>query len=279
MNPCSLCPHRCGVNRLAGQTGKCRTAIEFSIASHTLHFGEEPVISGTHGSGTIFFSHCTLSCAFCQNYPISQLGNGNPVSIDGLAALMLELQKKGAHNINFVTPTHVTPQIVEAVAQARAQGLTVPLVYNCSGYEEVETLQLLEGIIDIYLPDAKYSNDAHAVEFSGAEHYMESNRKALKEMYRQVGNLVTDENDIAVKGLIIRHLVLPNDLAGSKEVLEFIAEELSPDIALSLMAQYHPAHRIEQFPELSRRINKREYQSVLKIARKLNLENGWKQEL
>ncbi|MHB9156125.1 MAG: 4Fe-4S cluster-binding domain-containing protein [Endomicrobiales bacterium] len=277
--PCALCPHHCGADRRAGEKGKCRTGKEVSIASATPHFGEEPPLSGTGGSGTIFFSNCTLSCVFCQNYPISQLGNGNPVSVESLSRTMRGLQDKGAHNINFVTPSHVAPQVAEAVFLARHKGLTVPVVYNCGGYEDLDTLRLLDGIVDIYLPDAKYDDDAMAKNYSAAPRYRDVNRLALKEMHRQVGTLRINEKGVAERGLLVRHLVLPDDIAGSEKVLEFIAREISPDTFLSLMAQYHPAHRAGSFPELSRRITPREYRQVLKVVHRLGLENGWQQEL
>jgi putative pyruvate formate lyase activating enzyme len=279
LTSCRLCPHHCGVNRRAGQLGKCRAGTDLYISSANVHFGEEPPLSGTKGSGTIFFTHCNLACVFCQNYPISQLGNGNRSSVDELAATMLRLQQQGVHNINFVTPSHVVPQIVEAVHLARAKGLVIPLVYNCGGYEEVETLQLLDGIIDIYLPDAKYSDSALAEKYSSATDYWEINQKALREMYRQVGKLSIDDNGIARSGLLIRHLILPNNIAGSREVLEFIAHELSPKTYISLMAQYHPAHKSGQYPELSRRITSEEYEEILSHMGRLGLENGWQQEL
>jgi len=279
MSPCRVCPRHCGVDRLSGRTGKCRTGSDVVVASYNLHYGEEPPISGKGGSGTIFFANCTLSCVFCQNYPISQLGNGNIRNIEELAGIMLELQEKGAHNINFVTPTHVTPQIVKAAALARTKGLSLPLAYNCSGYEDIETLRLLEGIIDIYMPDMKYGSDACARRYSGVPRYREINRQAVREMYRQVGNLEIDAEGIARRGLLIRHLILPHRLSGSRNVLEFIARELSPRVYVSVMAQYHPAHRAGSHAKLSRRITQREYDDVLKIAEELGLKNGWQQEL
>lgn len=279
LNPCCLCPHKCGVNRLAGEKGKCRSTKDLYVSSYNLHFGEEPSISGFSGSGAIFFTNCSLACVFCQNYPISQLGNGNKSSIDELAEIMLKLQSQGAHNINFVTPTHFVPQIVDAVDKARNKGLKVPLVYNCGGYEEIETLRLLDGIIDIYMPDAKYSDNEMAEKYSGAPDYREVNKRALKEMHRQVGDLVIDEKGIAIRGLLVRHLILPENISGSKQVLEFIANELSKNTYVSLMAQFHPAHKAEKFPKISRRISDCEYQEVLDIFEKLGLEKGWKQEL
>ncbi|HBU69302.1 MAG TPA: radical SAM protein [Elusimicrobia bacterium] len=277
MKPCRLCPRLCGVDRNVS-TGVCRSGAELYISSYNLHFGEEPPISGTKGSGTVFFTNCSLSCLFCQNYPISQLGNGRKISTVEFSDIMLELGAGGAHNINFVTPTHFAPLIADSVAKARAKGLKIPMVYNCSGYENIETLKLLEGIIDIYLPDAKYSSEDSARECSGAEDYWEINRKALKEMHRQVGVLRLDENGIATRGLIVRHMVLPHGLSGSGEVLEFIAKEISPRTFISLMAQYHPAHRAGTHPKLSRRLLEEEYGKVVEKAAKLGLDNGWIQE-
>lgn len=277
-NPCHLCPHKCGVDRSSSQYGKCRTGRDISVSSYNLHYGEEPPISGYSGSGTIFFTNCNLSCVFCQNYPISQLGNGNKVSIKELAGIMIELQQKKAHNINFVTPSHVVPAIVEAVYEAKNLGLNIPLVYNCGGYESIETLAMLDGIIDIYMPDAKYSDPALAKTYSGASNYWEVNKAALAEMHRQVGNLCISSDGIASRGLLIRHLVLPNDISGSREVLDFIAKEISKDTYISMMSQYHPANHSGQMPELSRKITHKEYREVIKFAKMLGLDNGWQQE-
>lgn len=278
MKACRLCPHGCGVDRYKSGKGKCRSGNELSVSSYNLHFGEEPPISGHNGSGTIFLTNCNLSCVFCQNYPISQLNNGNPSDVKRLAGMMLELRSKGAHNINFVTPTHFAPQIAEAVGMAREEGLSIPIVYNCGGYESVETLRLLEGVVDIYMPDAKYSDSSRASEYSSAPDYWEVNKKALKEMHRQVGDLEISADGIARKGLLIRHLVLPNNIAGSEEVLEFIAKEISPGTFVSIMSQYHPANRTEKFPELSRKVSAKEYERVVKKAENLGLERGWIQE-
>ncbi|MFC1501198.1 radical SAM protein [Elusimicrobiota bacterium] len=227
----------------------------------------------------MFFSNCNLSCIFCQNYPISQLGNGYKVSVRELSEIMIELQGKGVHNINLVTPTHVIPYIVYAFFEAKEKGLKIPLVYNCGGYESIETLKLLKGIIDIYLPDAKYSNDEDSLKCSGVKNYFKINRVALKEMYDQAGNLVLDKYGIAKKGLIIRHLVLPQDLSGTKHVLEFISNSICKDTYLSLMSQYHPAHKVVNAKELSKKITKKAYNSALETANELGLTNGWKQDL
>ena len=277
LEKCRLCPRKCLVNRLEDEKGFCGAGKRVVVSSWNLHFGEEPPISGYRGSGTIFFTHCNLRCCFCQNYPISQLGNGQEVEISELAGMMEKLQKLGAHNINFVTPTHFVPQIIEALELATAEGLKVPLVYNSGGYDSEETLGLLDGIVDIYMPDAKYSNPESARAYSRAADYFGVNKKALLEMHRQVGDLKMDKEGIAKTGLLIRHLVMPEDLAGSRKVLEFIAKNISKNTYMSIMAQYHPAHLAFEFPELSRRIYKKEYDAVLKMADKLRLERGWRQ--
>jgi len=279
LQDCHLCPRICRVNRWEDEKGFCGAGRRAVVSSYNLHFGEEPPISGYRGSGTIFFTHCNLRCCFCQNYPISQLGNGQEIEAGELARMMVRLQKLGAHNINFVTPTHFVPQIVEALELAIKEGLKIPLVYNSGGYDSLETLELLDGVIDIYMPDAKYSDPESARKYSRAADYFEVNRKALLEMHRQVGDLKMDKEGIATRGLLVRHLVLPEDIAGSRKVLEFIAKNISRDTYMSIMAQYHPAHLAFEFPELSRRISKKEYDAVLKIANGLGLERGWRQDL
>ncbi len=279
LESCNLCPWRCGVNRLKNEKrGVCRSGLNPMVSSYNLHFGEEPVLSGTRGSGTIFFTNCTLRCVFCQNFPISQLGAGKEYSVEELAEMMLELQAKGAHNINFVTPSHFIAQILKATLIAAEKGLSIPLVYNTSGYDAVDALRLLDGVVDIYLPDIKYSDNRVAKKYSRAKNCVEVNRAALKEMHRQVGDLVVDEEGIAVRGLIIRHLVLPNGLAGTKEAMEFIAKELSPNTVVSLMSQYFPAHKAHDYPELSRSITAEEYLEAIKYLEEAGLRRGWIQE-
>ena len=278
MEKCSICPRRCGVNRLKGQVGFCKAGLLPMVSSFHGHFGEEPPISGRNGSGTIFFTHCSLRCVFCQNYPISQLSQGKEVSVKELAEMMLKLEREGCHNINFVTPTHYMPQILEAVFIAKEKGLKIPLVYNCGGYESMEALEILDGIIDIYMPDMKYSSDAAAKKYSNAPDYFKINKAAVKEMYRQVGGLKI-EKGIAKRGLLIRHLVLPGDLAGSQKIFEFIADELSPDIYVNIMAQYYPCHLAFKFPEISRRIRHAEYMEALRIAKEKGLSGGFRQVL
>lgn len=279
MDKCEICPRKCGANRNAGQKGLCRTADKIFIASYNVHMGEEPPISGINGSGTIFFSNCTLNCIFCQNYPISQLGNGREISVEELSDIMLSLQKRKVHNINFVTPTHYSAQMADAVYKARKKGLKIPILYNCSGYESVKVLKLLEGFVDIYLPDIKYSDNETAYKYSGVKDYTEVNRAALKEMKRQVGNLTIDDEGIAYKGLLIRHMVLPGNIENTRRSLKFIAEELSTDTYISFMAQYHPAYKSEKYAELSRNLTQEEYNKALEYLGSMGLENGWQQEL
>jgi len=273
---CELCPHCCGVNRLAGERGICRMGDLPKVSSWNIHRWEEPPLSGTRGSGTIFFSGCTGRCSFCQNYPISQLGYGDLVEVQRLASMMLELQRKAAHNINLVTPTHFVPQILAALLHAARGGLRLPLVYNTSGYEREMTLSLLDGIIDIWLPDAKYGDDATAHRLSGFTNYVASNRAALREMYRQAGlELTLNPHGLAVRGLIIRHMVLPEGLAGTPQVLSWLAQELSPQVHVSLMDQYFPAYRAIQDPILGRKTTPIEYLAALNAFDTAGLERGW----
>lgn len=276
---CALCPRRCGVNRLEGETGTCKAGAAPVVASWNVHPWEEPPISGTRGSGTVFFTHCTARCVFCQNYPISQLGAGNTVSVERLAEMMVELQEMGCHNVNFVTPTHFAAQIVQALPHAVQLGLRVPLVYNTSGYDSLETLQLLDGIVDVYLPDAKYADDGVARKLSGFKGYVDADRALLREIFRQVGDqLVLDEEGIARRGMIVRHLVLPGNLAGSEAVFRWIARELSPEVHVSVMDQYFPAHRAVGDPVLGRKVTPDEYMEALEAFERAGLQNGWFQE-
>ncbi len=268
---CRLCPRACGVNRLADERGECRTGRRAVVSSAHLHFGEEPPLVGWGGSGTIFFTHCNLHCQYCQNYEISQLGEGIEVESEELAAMMLQLQRAGAHNINLVTPTHVVPQILAAVAMAARAGLRIPLVYNTGGYDALPTLRLLDGVVDIYMPDAKYADEETARRYSQVEHYPRVNRLAIREMHRQVGDLVLDERGIARRGLIVRHLVLPEGLAGTAEVMRFLAEEVSRDTYVNVMAQYRPEYRAWEYPLLRRRITMEEYRQAVELARAAGL--------
>jgi putative pyruvate formate lyase activating enzyme len=276
---CRLCPRRCGIDRRNNQKGFCRSGYLPVVSSYNAHLGEEPPISGTKGSGTIFFANCNLSCAYCQNWPISQLGQGQEVSFARLAGMMLELQERGCHNINFVTPSHMTAQILLALPLAVAQGFRLPLVYNSSGYDSLDSLRLMDGVVDIYLPDIRYCDPAAAGKYSQAPDYPGVSQQAVKEMWRQAGELQLDEFGVAQKGMIVRHLVLPNRLSQTRETLEFLAREISPAIHLSLMAQYFPTHRAVEMPELSRRITAREYLQAVEWLEELGLEHGWHQEL
>lgn len=271
---CRICPNSCEIDRTIGELGDCNSTDEVVISSVSPHFGEEPPLVGQLGSGTIFFTNCNLSCIFCQNHDISQLGAGHSISITDLVESMLALQNKGCHNINLVTPTHYTPQIVEAISIAAENGLEIPIVYNCGGYESVETLKLLENIIDIYMPDIKYSNDLNAAKYSGVKNYWKVVTSALKEMHRQVGDLKVSKRGIAQKGLLVRHLVLPNKLAGSKKIIEFIAKEISQNTYLNVMDQYRPSFKANMFNELNRSINNTEYLEIENYARSLGLIRG-----
>jgi putative pyruvate formate lyase activating enzyme len=279
---CDICPRRCGKDRLAGQTGFCHSGALPIVASVCAHHGEEPPISGTRGSGTVFFGNCNLRCVYCQNYQISQDHRklrSREMGSHALAEQLLKLQGQGCHNINFVSPSHFVPQMVRAVFEAVQMGLKIPLVYNSSGYDSVDTLQMLDGIIDIYLPDIRYASDETARRFSSARNYVAHSRAAIKEMYRQVGNLVTDENGVAQRGLIVRHLILPDRLAGSEESLTWLAKEISPEVTVSVMAQYYPTHHAGRFLPLSRRINESEYDEVVDLLSRLGMDNGWFQDM
>lgn len=271
---CKLCPRQCGVKRRKGEKGTCKAGAKVEISSVHPHFGEERPLVGRHGSGTIFLTHCSLLCLYCQNWDISHSGEGEEVNDEQLAAAMLRLQKIGCHNINFVTPTHYLPNIVRALVHAVERGLSLPIVYNTGGYERLEILQLLEGIIDIYMPDYKYSDSKIAAKYSrGASDYPGIARTALKEMHRQVGILRTDEHNIAFRGLIIRHLVLPNDLAGTDAFLRFVAGELHPGTYVNIMAQYRPCYQAYNHAELSRGITSAEFNTALSLAHKYKLSN------
>ena len=263
---CTLCPRECHVNRRAGETGFCKTGDRPFVSSWGPHFGEERPLVGRQGSGTIFFGNCNLGCLFCQNYSISHGGEGTEISHEKLADIMLGLQQTGCHNINFVTPTHQVAAILRSLEIAARKGLSIPLVYNCGGYESLETLEILNSIIDVYMPDFKYSSSEYAARFSEADDYPEVAKKALKEMHRQVGELVMDERGIARRGLLIRHLVLPDNVAGTQEIVTFIAEELSKDTYVNIMDQYHPCFKAFENPPLDRRITGREYAEAVHMA-------------
>lgn len=278
LSPCRICPRACKVKRLEGEIGNCSAGIKVKTSSFHQHFGEEPPLVGRHGSGTIFFTNCNLHCVFCQNYQISQLGMGQETTLEELGEMMLKLQDLGCHNINFVTPTPWVPQIVKALAIAQDKGLDIPIVYNCGGYESLETLKLLEGVIDIYMPDIKYADNRHAEKYSIVQNYWDGVRPALKEMYRQVGDLKV-ENGIAQRGLLLRHLVLPNNIAGSRGCFEFISQHLSGHTVVNVMAQYYPTYKAGQFPEINRRITTKEYRYALTELERCGLDEGFRQTI
>lgn len=265
---CSVCPRNCRVNRNKGEKGFCGAGFLPKVSSSSPHFGEEQPLVGSHGSGTIFLTHCNLGCLFCQNYSISHLNEGEEISFERLSRMMVAMQSLGCHNINFVSPTHFVPQILKALPMAIHMGLSVPLVYNTGGYDSVETLQLLDGLFDIYMPDFKYSSGQVAKEYSQAEDYPQVAKQALKEMFRQVGDLVLDDRGIALRGLLVRHLVLPSGLAGTQEVMRFLSQEISRNTYVNVMAQYYPCGDIPPGSPLYRRISKLEYIQAVEMAKK-----------
>jgi len=278
---CEICPRKCHVNRLKGEKGFCQLGELPTVSAYHPHFGEESPLVGTHGSGTIFLTSCNLACVYCQNYEISQLRIGEEISFERLAEMMIDLQNRGCYNINFVTPTPQVPQIVRALSLAIEKGLKIPLVYNTSSYDPIRVLKLLGGIFDIYLPDARYSDDEIALKYSNAKGYFEIMKEAIKEMYRQIGDLQISNSKyqipnipkgVAIKGLIVRHLVLPNDLAGSEKIFEFIAKEISKNTFLNIMNQYRPAWKANQYPELSRKITDEEFEGAISLAKKAGLK-------
>ncbi len=268
--PCEVCPHRCGVNRLKGEKGFCKTAYRVRVSSAFLHRGEEKPIRGDTGSGTIFFSHCNMACVYCQNYEISQLGEGEDLTPQELANIMLYLQEEGAVNINLVTPSHIVPQIVEAIYWATQRGLKIPIVYNTSSYDSLKTLKLLEGIVDIYLADLKYLDEGIARRYSRVKNYPQVAKEAIREMYRQVGNLKLDHRGVAYRGLLVRHLVLPNDLSTSFEVIDFLSS-LGKGLAVNVMGQYFPFYLAKHFEELAKRPSLFEIERVKAYARQKGL--------
>jgi putative pyruvate formate lyase activating enzyme len=278
LESCCICPRICKVNRLNDKRGFCRVGLKPKVCSFMPHHGEEPPISGTRGSGTIFFSGCNMACLYCQNYEFSQLDEGGEVEFEELATFMLQLQSMGCHNINLVTPTHVMPQILKALQLAIPQGLKIPIVYNTGGYELLEIIKLLDGIVDIYLPDMRYADNDMAIKYSSAPDYPKFNQAALKEMHRQVGVAKIDNAGIIRRGVIIRHLVLPNNISGTDKIMKFIKEALSKDTYISLMSQYFPCYKANQFQEISGRITEQEYGDALATLEKYGLYNGWTQE-
>jgi putative pyruvate formate lyase activating enzyme len=278
---CNICPHDCDVNRIQNETGKCLSGLYPIVSSYTLHFGEEPVISGKNGAGNIFFGNCNLKCVYCQNYEISQNWKSekqNEVSFERLAEIMIDLQNQNAHNIGLVSPTHFTPQILKSIFIARELGLQIPFVYNSNGYDSLQVLKLFADVVDIYLPDFKYGDNVAGKTLSKVTDYFDKTKIAIKEMYNQVGDELIYSGDIIVRGLIIRHLILPNKLSESEKVLEFISKELSPKVHVSVMSQYYPIHKAEKYILINRKIRASEYDEVLSLLDKYNLENGWLQE-
>jgi putative pyruvate formate lyase activating enzyme len=274
-SPCRLCPRECGAPRAEGERGECGVGLKPLVASAAPHFGEERELVGRGGSGTIFFAGCNLACIFCQNYDLSHLRAGREATPSDVADMMLELQRRGCENINFVTPTHMAPAVAAATEEARERGLAIPVVYNSGGYDGVEALRLLEGYVDVYMPDAKYGPAARSLELSGVPDYFDRMREALREMHRQVGDLVGDGRGLATRGLLVRHLVLPAGLADGEPVLKFLAEELSPDTYVNIMAQYRPCYRADEVPGLMRPPTWEEIEKVKDIARGLGLHRGF----
>ena len=275
---CVICPHRCKVNRKREEKGFCNAGYRPVISSVISHHGEEPPISGSRGSGTIFFSHCNMKCVYCQNYQISQEFEGTEYSISGLSESMIKLQDSGCHNINFVSPTIWIPQIVKALSTARNNGLSIPTVFNTGGYDNPKIIKMLDGVIDIYMPDMRYSNDDMAVKYSMVRQYVRYNRLSVKEMYRQVGGLKLNPEGVAVKGLLVRLLVMPENIGGIKKTLDFIKNELSTDVYLSIMAQYHPVYKACEYRNLNRMITAKEYLETIKYAEKKGFNSGWTQD-
>lgn len=272
LRECTLCPRNCKVDRTAGEKGVCKTGDRPIVASWGPHFGEEKPLVGRFGSGTIFFSYCNLKCIFCQNWTISHIGEGEEISFERLAKIMLEIQDMGCHNINLVTPTHQMPMILHALALATEKGLNIPIVYNCGGYESLEAVKILDGVVDIYMPDFKYSDPEMALKYSKAKDYPLIVKDVIKEMYRQVGDLIIDDRGIALRGLLVRHLVLPEGIAGTKEVVRFIAEEISKDTYINIMDQYYPCYKAFEHPPLDRRITTKEYSEAIEMAIRAGLK-------
>jgi len=278
LSHCQICPRKCGIDRTKGNLGFCRAPYLPKLALVSRHDWEEPPISGTKGSGTVFFSHCNLGCVFCQNHDISQDGFGQEISVERLAEIFLEQQERGFHNVNLVSAVQFIPQTARAIEIAKKNGLSIPVVYNSNGYESIEGLRLLEGLVDVYLPDFKYWNDALGEEYSRCPHYRETAAAAILEMYRQVGNNIIGENGIMQKGIIIRHLVLPNHYKDSMQVLDWIKENLGEDTFVSLMSQYTPMHKAKEIKALSRKLTTFEYDKVVDHFFQIGLKNGFMQK-
>ena len=278
LEKCTICPHKCGIDRTK-YVGRCKSTDKIKIALYSTHNFEEPCISGERGSGTIFFSNCNMNCIYCQNYEISQLGKGKEITIEELADIMIKQQEKGVENINLVTPTSYALHIIEAIKQAKKKGLHIPIVYNTNGYESIGTLKKLEGYIDIYLPDLKYYYNELGKKYSNVENYFNIATEAIKEMYRQVGTPILNENGIMQKGLMIRHLILPNQIENSKDILKWIKENIDNKVYVSIMAQYFPTYRAKDVDGLNRKLTQPEYEEIENYLYELELENGYIQEL
>ena len=282
LKQCKICPHKCGINRVEGKIGRCKSSDKIKIALYSTHDFEEPCISGTKGSGTVFFSNCNLNCVFCQNYEISNQGKGKKIRIEELAEIFLKQQEKGVENINLVTPTSYVYQIIEAIRLAKKRGLNIPIVYNTNAYENVETIKMLEGLIDVYLPDLKYAEDELAKKYSKVDNYFEIATKAILEMQKQVGKAKLNENGIMEKGIIVRHLVLPSNLKNSKKVLKWLKENLDEENYVSIMAQYFPTYLVkekEEYKEINRKLTKEEWEKIEEFIDELDFQNGYIQEL
>lgn len=276
---CELCPHNCKVNRLNGEIGRCKCKDKVKIALASVHYYEEPCISGENGSGTIFFSGCNLNCKFCQNYEISQLGKGIEITIEELSDIFIKQQNKGVNNINLVTPTMYVYQIIEAIKIARKKGLDIPIIYNSNGYENIETIKKLNGYIDVYLPDLKYYDDEIAYKYSGINNYFKNAKSAILEMQKQVGGPKLNENGIIQKGLIIRHLVLPNNIENSEKILRWIKSNINEEVYISIMAQYFPSYKAKQMNDINRKLSEEEYAKIEDLVYELDIKNGYMQEL
>lgn len=279
LKKCELCPHNCKVNRLNGEIGRCKCKDKVKIALASVHYYEEPCISGENGSGTIFFSGCNLNCKFCQNYEISQLGKGIEITIEELSDIFIKQQNKGVNNINLVTPTMYVYQIIEAIKIARKKGLDIPIVYNSNGYENIETVKKLSEYIDVYLPDLKYYDDEIAYKYSGINNYFENAKLAILEMQKQVGAPKLNEDGIIQKGLIIRHLVLPNNIENSEKILRWIKSNMDEEVYISIMAQYFPSYKAKQMNDINRKLSEEEYAKIEDLVYELDIKNGYMQEL
>ena len=279
LDACTICPHRCNINRNSGQVGRCKATNKVKIALYSTHDFEEPCISGENGSGTVFFSNCNLNCIYCQNYKISQLGKGEEITIEKLAQIFLSQQQKNVENINLVTPTSYVAQIIEAIKIAKKNGLKIPIVYNTNSYETVETIEMLKGYVDVYLPDLKYFENDLGKKYSNINNYFEVATKAIEEMVKQVGKPKLNERGILEKGVIIRHLVLPNNIENSKKVLKWIKDNLADKVYVSIMAQYFPTYKAKENEELNRKLTEEEWSEIEEYIEKIGIENGYIQEL